>query len=455
LHLRAGEAIESLHGANLEEHYGVLAEHFIAGGKLVEGAKYSRLAAKRAQHSGALSGAIDYARKNVECLQRVAKSVEDEKREIDSRAILAGYLLKIGQPHEAKEVVAPIMGRALELDHRSSWSAIYGATGISELFDEDYQAAMRNLEKVLADSSEEASIWKWMTAYYLGIYEFWRCEFERSDELLTTTIRMSQATGHLEGVAIARATYSIRYLCEGQLGRALQEWKQARAAANESHDPTAVVLYHAAIGMLRSAQGLHAEAQEHLSRGLKYTGEAAQSTWRSMVLAYLGDTLSGVGRHREAEIHYRQAAEILENEGALPSWSAAHNVRAARSRALDGGTDIDLDRCHRLREMNRFRLFEGLMARNIAQISLMAAEPDLVEARRLIEQAIAADATNGVQLELAKDHVCRADLHRLAVDPEKMRQDLIRARDIYGSCGADGFVREIDQCIASGTAALT
>ena len=359
------------------------------------------------------------------------------------------YLLNIGQPHEAKDVVAPIMDRALELDYRPSWPAIFGATGISKLFNEDYPAAMQHLDKVLANPDRQDAVWQWITAYYLGFFHYWRCEFDRADDFLTTTINMSQAAGHLEGVAIGRATSAIRYMYEGQLDRALQEWEKARAAAEESQDPTALALDQAIIGILRSAQGLHTEAQEHLLKGLKYTGETAQSTWRSMVLTFLGDTLSELGEYSEAESRYQQAAEILEVAGALPSWRAAHNMKAVRARAQSGDIEVDVEQLHRWREMNQFPLFEGLTARIIAQVLLLVTDPNLVEAHEWLEHAIAADATNGLRLELAKDHVCSAAIHQRAGETERMRESLTRARDIFQECGAEGFAEEMDRRLAA------
>jgi class 3 adenylate cyclase/tetratricopeptide (TPR) repeat protein len=447
LHRKAGEVIERVHANNLDEYCGVIADHFIAGQEFDKGAEYSRLAARKAHHSGALADAIAYAKRAVECIQHASENAEAQKREIDARTTLAGYLLNIGRPHEAKDAVASIMDRAIELDHRSSWPAIFGATGISELFREDYAAAMQHLEKVLADPDEKAAVWRWTIAYYLGIFHFWRCEFDRADGFLKTTISMSQAAGHLEGVAIGRATTAIRYLGEGRIDRAMKEWEKARAASKESQDPTALALDQAVVGILRSAQGLHAEAQEHLLRGLKYTGEAAQSTWRSMVLTYLGDTLGELGDYGEAESRYLQAAKILEEEGALCSWRAVHELKAARARAQDGDTDIDMEQLRRWHERNQFRLLDGLIARNIAQILLLAAEPRIPEARKWLERAIASDAANGARLDLAKDHACSAELHRLAGEPERMRENLTRARDLFQKCGADGFAQEMDRRI--------
>lgn len=449
LHRKAGEVIERIHGGKLDEHYSVIADHFVAGEEFDKGAEYSRLAARKAHHSGALSDAVEYAKKSVECTQRIPKSIEAQKREIDMRTTLAGYLLNLAQTHEAKDVVAPIMKTAIELDYRASWPAIFGATGISELFDEDYEAAMRHLQRVMGSPEGQGAVWQWITSFYLGAFHFWRCEFDRADQFLDTTIGLSQAAGHHEGVAIGRATAAVRFMCEGRLGRALEEWEQARAAANESQDPTAVALDQAVIGILRSTQGLHEEAQRHLLKGLKYTGETAQSTWRSMVLTYLGDTLCELGEYREAESRYHQAAQILEEHGVLPSWRAVHELKAVRARAQSGDTDIDIEQLHRWRESIQFAIFEGLSARTIAEIMLLAADPDLAEARLWLEHAIAADANKGLRLDLAKDYVCQAELHRLAGEPGAMRESLTRARDLFHECGAEGFVRDLDQRLAS------
>ena len=184
-------------------------------------------------------------------------------------------------------------------------------------------------------------------------------------------------------------------------------------------------------------------------KGLKYTDETAQSTWRSIVLTFLGDSICELGESSEAERRYRQAWEILEQADLLPSWRAINKLKAARARARSGDTDIDVEQLHRWRQANKFGLFDGLTARYIAEILLLATEPDVVEARKWLEHAIDADRNNGLALELAKDYLCKSELYACTGETKLMAENLVAARNQFQECGAEGSVEAIDQRISS------
>jgi GGDEF domain-containing protein len=63
LHDQIGSVIEELHKDKLDEHYGVLSEHYLASENYEKGAEYSRLAEKKAEKSASLPDAIAHAKK--------------------------------------------------------------------------------------------------------------------------------------------------------------------------------------------------------------------------------------------------------------------------------------------------------------------------------------------------------------------------------------------------------
>ena len=108
------------------------------------------------------------------------------REDIEARTSLASYLLFVSQLREARETVTPIESTAQELDDHSSWPAIFGAMGVYELFvNEDYAAAMPLLDRVLTTwGGVGAGVWHWYTAYYLGVYRSWNCDFEASEDIM-------------------------------------------------------------------------------------------------------------------------------------------------------------------------------------------------------------------------------------------------------------------------------
>jgi class 3 adenylate cyclase/DNA-binding transcriptional ArsR family regulator len=71
LHGQIGNAIEELYKNNINEHYEVLAEHYIVSENYEKGAKYSKLSAKKAEKSASLSDAITYAKKRVASIEKI------------------------------------------------------------------------------------------------------------------------------------------------------------------------------------------------------------------------------------------------------------------------------------------------------------------------------------------------------------------------------------------------
>jgi class 3 adenylate cyclase/tetratricopeptide (TPR) repeat protein len=447
LHQKAGEAMEELFRIKLDEHFGVIAEHFEAGERYDKGAEYSRLAARKAFRSGAVPDAIHYARRRVQCIARLAETAATRREEIEARTSLASYLLFVSQLREARETVTPIESTAQELDDHSSWSAIFGAMGVYELFvNEDYAAAMPLLEKVLATSfGARAGVWQWYAMYYLGNFHSWNCRFDASEDIMGRALAASEAVGNREGMAIVHSTLAASHLNRGRVDLAAVESQAGLEVAAKSGDPTALALAHSMIGMVQSAQGLLAEARQHLAQGLRYLEGTAQTAWRAMILSVLADTLRELGKYAEAEARCRDALSVLEEGRLLPSWRNVLKLRIVHNQALAGQVDVSIDELHRWRRACRLRVFEGLTARLIAEILLATREDAIPEVGELLDEAVAADRANGTRWHLAQDFACLAELHRRRGDEAEMSECFSQARDIFHECGASGFAAEMER----------
>jgi len=451
LHRKAGDAMEELFRNKLDEHLGVIADHFAAGEEFHKGAKYSRLAAKKAFHSGAVPDAIHYARKRVRCIARLSDTAATQREDIEARTSLASYLLFVSKLREARETVTPIESIAQELDDHSSWPAIFGALGVYELFvNEDYEAAMPLLEKVLATWGAGAGVWHWYTVYYLGVFHSWNCDFDASEEYMGRALAASEAVGNREGIAMVHTTLAIGHLNRGRVDLAVVESRAGLEVAAESGDPTALALAHSTIGIVQSAQGSLAEARQHLAQGLRYLEGTAQTAWRAMILTFLADTLRELEQYAEAEARYREALNVLGKERLLPSWRNVLKLRIVHNQALAGQVDVSIDELHRWRRKCRLRVFEGLTARLIAQTLMATREEAVPEVSELLEEAVAADRSNGTRWHLAQDFACLAELYRRRGDEAGMSECLSQARDIFHECGASDLAAEMERRLTSG-----
>jgi len=92
LHDEIGNAIEELYKDNIEEHYGVLVEHYIESENYEKGAKYSKLADRKAEKAASFPDAIAYAKKGIACLEKLPQTDDVLKKLIDARTALGLYM---------------------------------------------------------------------------------------------------------------------------------------------------------------------------------------------------------------------------------------------------------------------------------------------------------------------------------------------------------------------------
>jgi hypothetical protein len=120
-------------------------------------------------------------------------------------------------------------------------------------------------------------------------------------------------------------------------------------------------------------------------------------------------------------------------------------LRIVHNQALAGQVDVSIDELHRWRRKCRLRVFEGLTARLIAQTLMATREEAAPEVSELLEEAVAADRSNGTRWHLAQDFACLAELCRRRGDEAGMSESLSQARDIFHECGASDLAAEMER----------
>jgi predicted ATPase len=84
LHEKIGDVIEELYQKNIHEHYGLLAEHYIASENYDKATEYLRLAARKDEKAGSFTDAISYTERRVACLERLPQTEDVKKKIIDT-----------------------------------------------------------------------------------------------------------------------------------------------------------------------------------------------------------------------------------------------------------------------------------------------------------------------------------------------------------------------------------
>jgi class 3 adenylate cyclase/tetratricopeptide (TPR) repeat protein len=455
IHEEIGNAIERLYSENIDEHYGVLAEHFIQSENYEKGAEYSKLAGKMAQKAASYRDAVEYAKKSVSCLERLPKTDATQRKIIDARTLLAGYYTTLSRLVEAREAVAPILDSALELNYQGRLPGIYTAIGLHSLWVEEDNSkgfqylneAFRISEKVEDHMSSYMPLW--FASYYLVANSAWNCEFEKSLEYYKKCLDLSRSTNDLIGISFAEGSICLNYIFQGKIDLALEASKEALRMAKQSGGMLAKGMGYTAYGAACYFKGLCDEAENNLLNGLDFCEKTAQVVWGFWAPLCLGDMYFDMGRYEKAEDYYQRGLSILEPGRLLPSWVNMFKVAVARAKALNNERDINLSELFKYHKNNKFKVLEGWMARYIGETLLNIDDQSISDAEDWVKQAIEADKRNGMKLFLASENALYAELFKRKGTQSKAKINLQKAIEIFRECGADGYLKKAEKDLAA------
>ena len=159
LHEEIGKAIEQLYKDSLNEHFEVLAEHYLMGENYSKAGEYSRLAGRKAEKAASFNDAIAHAKKRVMSLEKLPQADDIQKQIIDARVVLGLYTAQMNYLVDAKEAIDPIFDLAIKRDYKKRLCQIYTIVGSYYWFVEDnYPETFKALEEALKISEEVKDI---------------------------------------------------------------------------------------------------------------------------------------------------------------------------------------------------------------------------------------------------------------------------------------------------------
>jgi len=420
LHEETGNAIEKLYKDSIDEHYGILAEHFIESENYEKGAEYSKFAGK--------------------ILQR---------KIIDIRTVLSGYYLSLNYHIQAKEAVSPVVDLAQKLNYQKRNPAIYTAIGSHGVcVEEDFSEGPRYLREAIKASEEVGDFFSlWFASYFLGSYLSWNCEFEEGLYYLEKSLELSLAANNLVGIVFAESTISsCNYILHGKIEHAFISSKESLQRANESGDIYVRGMAYASHGMCCYYKGSFDEALSNLLQGLDLCEKSTHNIWGGWASLHLGETYFVSGEYEKAVEYYKKMVELfLEADRFGPPWIRLAKVFMIRSKVLNNDHDIRLEDLGENHKEIRLKGVEGWMARLFGEILLNINDQHISEAEDWIKKAIQADSKNGMVWHLGRDYALYAELFKRKSDLSKAREKLGKAIEIFKECGADGWVEKYEK----------
>jgi predicted ATPase len=451
LHEEIGKGIEELYKDNIDEHYGLLAEHFIASENYEKGAEYSELAGKKAQKAASFKEAIEYAKRMVFCLERLPKTHATQRKIIDARTRLAGYYLSLNHHFEAKEAVAPIVNLALELNYQKRLPIIYTAMGThSHWVEEDYSEGFRYLNEALMISekmNDDNSLS--FASFFLGATVSVNCEFEKGLEYLRRSLDLGISANNLIMITTAKCAMCIyNYIFHGKIDLAYQISKESLQTAQESGDIFIKGIAYSSYGMACYCKGFFDEAEHSLLQALSFCEKTAQF-WGSWPYGFLGHVYFEMGEYERAQDYYKEGISTLERARLYPFWVNMWKIFIARSKVLNNDKDITLSEVFEYYENINVKAVKGWAARYVGEILLNIDDQHISEAEDWVKKAIETDKRHGTMWSLGGDYALYAELFKRKGDLPIAKVNLNKAIEIFKECGADGWVEKAEKQLAS------
>ena len=452
LHADIGNTIEDVYKDNLDEHYAVLAQHYITGENHEKGAEYCRLAGRKAEKAASLNDAIAYGDKRIACLEKLPQTEDVQSKIVDARTAVGLYHIQMNHHTKAKEAVDPIVDLALEHGYKRRLAQIYTIIGSYNLFvEEDYPKAFRQLTDALSIADElNDSLSLVMANFWLGEALAFSCEFERALTHWERALEINVAANTLWGISMMKSIISgWVYDFQGRIDLAYRTTEEALRLAEESGDIYSKAFAYVFHGLSCHHKGFLEEAEEHLLKGIGFSESINYLTLLSHGHIGVGDTYHDMGEYKKSQDCFTEAISLLEQEGLLRSLINLCRIASARAKVMNNERDIDLSEIFKWHDDNRVEMLNGWMSRYIGEILLNIDEKHISEAEDWINKAIEADTRNGMMFQLGKDYALYAELFKRKGDTPKAKENLSKAIEIFKECGADGWVKRAEEALAT------
>ena len=452
LHGEIGKAIGTLCEKHIDEYYEILAEHFIESENYEEGAKYSKLASRKALKTASPYDAINFAEKKIRCLGSLPQTEEIEKRNIDARTRLGLYYTQINYHVPAKKAIDPIFDLAIKHNNKRRLSQIYTIVGAyNYMVQEDFPTAFENLKEALKISDQISDLNSIALAnYWLALGLSMDCKFEKALHHFNKVLDINIAVNNVWGISAMKSVISLFvYYLQGRADLSYQASQEALKTAEESADIYSKAMANVSHGISCYCRGLLEDSKIHLLEGAKFCDRINVFSWNAMAQECLAEIYFEIGKYQDSEKHWEKTGRLLKQNRSVTSQVNSSKIGTAKAKLKKSEYDIDLELLYDLASKCKIRIWEGMSRKNVGEVLLNFDNQTETEAEGWIKKAIEADEKNGMVFYLGKDYALYADFFKRKGDKSKAKEHLAKAIDILKECGADGWVEKYEKQMAA------
>jgi tetratricopeptide (TPR) repeat protein len=349
---------------------------------------------------------------------------------------------------DAKECIDPIADKylqhSLKIEQGQAW-VIMGS--YKYMVEEELVESKRYLKKAIGITEETGDVVISAYAQYmLGLVLAFNCDFEKAIHYFEILLNLSEALAFDWRIAVMKSNLSIYgYIYHGMVSEGYKTSRDAVDIAEKSGDIYSKAMAYPSHGVSCYYKGLLEEALPNLKIGVDYTEKINMAAHNALAHQYLGHVYIQQGKFQKARKHYEETIRIREKSLLFPSSANLNRIALARVRCLGGEKFMEFDCIYRYARENRVKIYEGTVARYIGEILLHANEQSISSAEFWIEKAIKANTQNGMRCDLGWDYILYSEFFLKMARLGEARDCINRAIGIFKMCGADGWVKKLEE----------
>ncbi|MGW8321939.1 MAG: adenylate/guanylate cyclase domain-containing protein, partial [Thermodesulfobacteriota bacterium] len=424
VHEEVGKAIEEVYRERLEEHYELLAYHYVRSNNRAAAVKYLDLSNRKAVKVYAMEDALARFQKAMDLLDTLPDTGENRERRISLLAnqhLVFFFLLRNRDYHE---LLIPYESTAEALQHPGLCGAFYNRMGIcaftSGRFDQSIKASTRAAKLCEAGGdTEEAG----HSYFQSAMSHFWKGDFERALALKEDVLRMVKRRFHLRNY--------VRALCVSSWDEGLELGKEALAKAREYSDKGLMSWAEWNLSALYTHKGDLDRAIEYAERAVEEAptpgDKAFAQGWLARAWCRAGEYRKGIEVSQRLLALYRAAGYVTTELFALQFLGEGYWLAGEYEKAREAAEEL-----RELAARCGARAHLGNAYRLLGETALTAC-PE--EGAAHFEESIAIFRDLKAESALAHAHAGFGRYHREQGNTQQAREHLNKALEIFDRLG--------------------
>ena len=450
LHMQVGQAMETLAGKNIEEFYGHLIEHSIAGEDYEKGAEFSKLAARKAQSALVFYEAIQYEEKCIFCLEKLPRTDEVQRKIINARTNLGVHRTTFSYYTAGKEAIDPIVDLAKQINDRRGLARIHYILGTYRgMVEENFLESVSQLEEALKIAQEiDDGLMIFNIRASQAIMNSWNCKYKEGRRFFNFNLDFVTASNNLFGISFYKAMNALTYAWEGKADLAFQNSYEAVQIAEEFEDIDSKAYSYFCHGVSLFIKGSIGEAKSYLIRASELCQKINLFTWVGLAQERLGMLCFDQGDYIDSMNYYQVAAEAYESYEVYYSWASYAKLGVCRAKVMLDDKHINQQTLYEYIQKSKIPFYQGMMRRYLAEILMNIDNQHMDETEKWIKDAIDTDSQNGMMWNVGGHNALYAVFFKRNSDLPQAREQFTKAISIMKECGADGWVERYEKELA-------